>query len=131
MEQLRHSTLCAGFQRCCPASCTLAGNISGAVPVAALTVQPDTTWLLRFTPIREETLTLRLIIDSQVAGTQVVTISGRSLSFLALNASLQQASLVSQGFAATSLISDRALLMAYLEESSYAYVPIVDKAGAR
>jgi hypothetical protein len=108
-----------------------AGNISGAVPVPTLALQPDTTWVLKFTPLREETLTLRLIVDGQTASAQVVTISGRSLSFLALNASLQQASLVSQGLAATSLITEGALLMAYLEESSYAYVPIVDKAGAR
>ena len=48
-----------------------------------------------------------------------------------LNTSLQQASLVSLGLAATSLITEGALLMVYLEEASYAYVPIVDKAGVR
>jgi hypothetical protein len=99
--------------------------------VPTLTLQPDNTWLFKFTPQKEEALTLRMTIDSQPAGAQVITISGRSLSFLALNASLQQALLVSQGLAATSLITEGALLMAYLEESSYAYVPIVDKAGTR
>jgi hypothetical protein len=126
-----YNVAAAATNSCIPAACPLAGNISGTVPVSPLALQPDTSWLLKFTPTREESLTLRLTIDGQVAGTQVVTIAGRSLSFLALNASLQQASLVSQGLAATSLITEGALLMAYLEESSYAYVPIVDKAGAR
>jgi hypothetical protein len=116
---------------CCPLADLPAGNISGAITVPPLALQPDNTWTLRFTLQREETLTLKMTVDSQAAGTQLITISGRSLSFLALNASLQQASLVSQGLAATSLITEGALLMVYLEESSYAYVPVVDKAGTR
>lgn len=116
----------APLLRLCPT-----GNISGAVAVPPLTRQPDNTWTLTLTPKREEVLTFRMTIDSQTAASQAIVISGRSLSFLALNTSLQQASLVSLGLAATSLITEGALLMVYLEEASYAYVPIVDKAGVR
>ncbi|WIA22988.1 hypothetical protein OEZ86_009906 [Tetradesmus obliquus] len=110
---------------------TVTGNISGAIALPPLARQPDNTWTLTLTPKREEALALRMTIDSQTAASQAIVISGRSLSFLALNASLQQASLVSQGLAATSLITEGALLMVYLEEASYAYVPIFDKAGVR
>lgn len=105
------------------------GSTSGALAIGALARQTDNTWAVKLMPQKEESLTIKLTVGGISSGVQTVVISGRSLSFLALNSSLQQASLVSQALSATSLVVEGALLMAYVGDTSYLYTPVLDQAG--
>jgi hypothetical protein len=91
--------------------------------------QTDNTWAARFTPLREETITVRLAVDGVVAAQQALVVTGRSPTALDLASSLRQATFTSQGGAVTALVTNNTNLLAYSAETSFLNVPIVDKAG--
>lgn len=104
--------------------------MSGSIALGPLTRQTDNTWATRFTPLREETITLRLSVDNTLAGTQSLVVAGRSPTALNLAASLKQATFTSQGGAVTAPVTNGTNLLAFTGESSFLNIPVLDKAGA-
>lgn len=81
-------------------------------------------------PVKEETLTILLVIDAVLADSRSVVIAGQSATYLAYNTSLQQATFQAQALAVTSIITEGSLLLAYTNESSFVKVPVIDKSGS-
>jgi hypothetical protein len=106
------------------------GSTSGNITLPGLTHQTDSTWVARFTPLREETITVRLAVDGVLAAQQVLVVTGRSPAALDLGAGMQQATLTSQAGAVTAPVRNGSSLLAFTGESSFLTVPVVDKAGS-
>lgn len=108
----------------------LAGSSSGNIPVEPLKRQTDSTWAARFTPLREETVTVRLMVDGVLAAQQSLVVSGRSPTALDLTASLRRATFTSQGGTVTAAVTNGTSVLVFTGESSYLNVPVVDQTGA-
>lgn len=107
-----------------------AGSIGGNIALSALYRQTDNTWAVKFTPLREETVTVRLAVDGVLASQATLTVAGRSPTALDLTASMRQATMTSQAAAVTAPIINGTSLVAFTDESSFLSIPIVDKAGS-
>lgn len=106
-----------------------AGSLSGAIQPGALLRQCDGTWMAEFEPVKQETLTIKLVIGPSSAASRSVVIAGRSAAYLDYSTSLQQATLRAQALAMTTIITEGSLLLAYTNESSFVSVPITDRSG--
>jgi hypothetical protein len=106
------------------------GSTSGNIALPGLTRQTDSTWFVKFTPLRQETITVRLSVDGALAAQQTLVVTGTSPAALDLRAGMRQASFTSQAGSVTAQVMNGSSLLAFTGESSFLTVPIVDKAGA-
>lgn len=109
----------------------VAGSASGVIAIGPLERQSDGLWLVRLIPAKEETLKIQLLVDRLPAGSQTVIIAGRSAAYLAYNTSLQQSTLQAQGLAVTTTATEGSLLLAYMNETSFISIPVIDQGGSR
>lgn len=115
----------------CPFTRTpnVAGSTTGTLALPALALQTDNTWVLKIIPTRQETLTVKLLVNGMTAQTLSATVVGQSPTFLDIPGSLQQASLTSQAAAVTAIVANTSNPVVFVGEDSFLSIPVVDKTG--
>lgn len=100
--------------------------------VPPLVRQADGTWALSFVPQQHQALNISLAVDGVLAGSTLLVLTGVSPGYVAYNASLLQATLLSQGLAVSSPVASPGLsLLVYTGEASLLSFPLLDRAGSR